>query len=143
LFREDRSVISIEVVYNGAADGDAARNTISIIGGLSSNSEPALAAATYEDSSLFFGHCFIATALYVDNDQKKLALLREFRDQVLLPTSHGESFVRSYYRYSPPIANWLRDNNWAQASLRVAMLPVIGIAWIILHATVLPMSISV
>ena len=105
MFREDRSVISIEVVYNGAADGDAARNTISIIGGLSSNSEPALAAATDEDSSLFFGHCFIATALYVDNDQKKLALLLEFRDQVLLPTSLGESFVRSYYRYSPPIAN--------------------------------------
>ncbi|WP_069471054.1 zinc ribbon domain-containing protein [Candidatus Marithrix sp. Canyon 246] len=51
--------------------------------------------------------CFIVTAVYNSPTAPKVMILREFRDQKLLTTSLGKSFVKFYYKYSPPIANLL------------------------------------
>jgi cold shock CspA family protein len=53
-------------------------------------------------------YCFIATAVYGDSDAPEVMTLRRFRDQVLIPNVLGQALVRSYYRLSPPIADWLR-----------------------------------
>jgi len=127
-FNEDRTEVAIEVVDNGVADGNADRHAISIVGGLGAALEPEAFAAQSEQ-----GHCFIATALYVDDHQGKLQLLRDFRDEILLSSALGEAFVRSYYRQSPPVANWLRDNTWAQTPARIMLLPAVGIAWLIME----------
>jgi hypothetical protein len=53
------------------------------------------------------GICFIATAAYGTETAKEIDILREFRNEVLLPNSLGARFVSLYYQISPPIANFI------------------------------------
>lgn len=50
--------------------------------------------------------CFIATAVY-GSAAPETQLLRDWRDDVLLPSKAGRCFVRTYYAVSPPIARVL------------------------------------
>ncbi len=51
--------------------------------------------------------CFIATAAYGTSTAEQINILREFRDEVLLPNKVGAAFVSFYYRVSPPIADFI------------------------------------
>lgn len=59
--------------------------------------------------------CFIATAVYGGVNAPEVRFLREFRDDYLLPTSAGREFVDLYYEYSPPIADYIKRNEWARS----------------------------
>ncbi len=61
--------------------------------------------------------CFIASALY-GHAAPETALLRAFRDQVLLVSRVGRLAVRCYYVLSPPIARWLAGHPRARALVR-------------------------
>jgi cold shock CspA family protein len=69
--------------------------------------------------------CFIATAVYDDPKAPQVHVLRTWRDQSLLPTRSGRAFVRVYYRYSPPIANWLREHPSSARVVRAALDQVV------------------
>lgn len=56
-----------------------------------------------------FSACFIATAVYEDYNHPNVIILRNFRDNYLLTNSIGSKFVQFYYRYSPKIANYIKD----------------------------------
>ena len=51
--------------------------------------------------------------------------LRGFRDHVLMPTAPGRWFVGTYYAWSPPVADWIRERPWARAAVRAGLGPVI------------------
>jgi cold shock CspA family protein len=55
-------------------------------------------------------YCFIATAVYADPNCYQVCELRKFRDTKLLNNCAGKAFVSSYYRFSPPIANWIKKH---------------------------------
>lgn len=55
------------------------------------------------------GGCYIATAVYQDYNAPEVVVLRNFRDATLLKTFWGRLFVKVYYHFSPPIADWLKD----------------------------------
>ena len=55
--------------------------------------------------------CFIATAVYKDDMAWQVLLLRRFRDQYLTTNPFGRSFIRFYYKVSPPIANFLKNRD--------------------------------
>jgi hypothetical protein len=78
------------------------------------------------------GGCFIATAAYGSPMQPFVKILREFRDRFLLNNSVGRSFVRLYYGYSPPVADYIAAHNTVLAVVRWSLLPVVGISWTIL-----------
>ena len=72
--------------------------------------------------------CFIATAAYGTDTAKELDVLREFRDEVLLSNVLGADFVSFYYRNSPPIADFISDNEFLRTVTREVLVdPVVGI----------------
>jgi hypothetical protein len=72
--------------------------------------------------------CFIATAAYGTDTAKELNILREFRDEVLLPNSLGAKFVSSYYKTSPPIANFISQHEVLRTAVRVGFVdPIVKI----------------
>jgi len=52
-------------------------------------------------------------------------VLRHFRDNVLLKTGPGTAFVELYYRYSPPIADFIRKHEILRVVTRWLLTPLI------------------
>ncbi len=74
------------------------------------------------------GPCFIATAAYGTDTAEQLDILREFRDTVLQPNRLGAEFVSLYYRTSPPLANFISQNEVLRTIVRVGFVdPIVKI----------------
>jgi len=71
------------------------------------------------------GGCFIATAAYGTPMAGEVRYLRAFRDQVLLHSEMGRWFVRQYYRYSPALADVLREHDGWRAVVRAGLTPLV------------------
>ncbi len=69
--------------------------------------------------------CFIATAAYGSYLEPHVMVLRHFRDEVLLQSVAGTAFVKFYYRYSPPIADYIAEHAILRMMMRVALTPLI------------------
>jgi hypothetical protein len=78
------------------------------------------------------GGCFIATAAYGSLMEPHVKILRDFRDKCLLDNALGKGFVKTYYRYSPPIADFISKHDNLRAIVRLSLLPVVGISWVAL-----------
>jgi len=78
------------------------------------------------------GGCFIATAAYGSPMAPHVQLLRDFRDKFFLNNSFGKGFVRRYYTYSPPIADFISKHDNLRTIVRATLLPVVGISWVAL-----------
>lgn len=76
--------------------------------------------------------CFIATAAYGSLIEPHVKILRNFRDKVLLTNLLGKGFVKAYYTYSPPIADFISKHDHLKTIVRLSLLPVVGISWIAL-----------
>jgi hypothetical protein len=74
------------------------------------------------------GGCFIATAAYGTDTARQLDILREFRDEVLLPNSLGAKLVSLYYKTSPPIADFISQNDVLRTVVRMGFVePIVKI----------------
>ena len=78
------------------------------------------------------GGCFIATAAYGSYTAPYVKILREMRDRFLLTHSIGKRFVNLYYKYSPPIANFIANHDNIKILVRLSLLPLVGISWLAL-----------
>jgi hypothetical protein len=74
------------------------------------------------------GGCFIATAAFGTPMAPEVRYLRAFRDQHLLTNKLGRKFVETYYRLSPPMADWLREHESARAVVRALLAPLIAVS---------------
>lgn len=73
--------------------------------------------------------CFIATAVYGTSLAPEVNTLRVFRDNILLSNNAGEKFVNFYYRFSPPIANFISKHSMLKTCIRkIFVAPVVKIA---------------
>lgn len=68
------------------------------------------------------GGCFIATAAYGGPHHPDLDTLRDFRDKRLLTNSAGRAFVRFYYRYSPPLAEYVSKHPALRLIVKIALM---------------------
>lgn len=69
--------------------------------------------------------CFIATAAYGSYLDPHVMVLRNFRDNVLLQSELGTSFVTFYYKYSPPLADFIAQHDLLRMIFRLALTPLI------------------
>ena len=78
------------------------------------------------------GGCFIATAAYGSLLEPQVVLLQQFRDNFLLTNRPGTFFVTQYYRYSPPIADFIAEHSILRAITRFFLYPLVGVAALLL-----------
>ena len=79
------------------------------------------------------GGCFIATAAFGSPLEKHVILLKEFRDKCLLPHSLGRKFVTAYYKYSPPVANFISHHGFIKLLVRIALFPLLVLSYALLR----------
>jgi len=84
------------------------------------------------------GGCFIATAAFGSMMEPHVKILREFRDRFLLNNSLGKAFVRLYYTYSPPIADFIATHDNIKAMVRLSLLPVVGLSCVSMKLGLIP-----
>jgi hypothetical protein len=72
--------------------------------------------------------CFIATATMGDTSHPYVVLLRKFRDNRLLGSFWGNVFVETYYKVSPPLANFISKSDWLKSmSLTLLIKPLVNL----------------
>ncbi len=69
--------------------------------------------------------CFIATAAYGSYLEPEVMTLRRFRDRSLITNAPGRAFVRLYYTYSPPAAEFIAAHPAARWAARTALTPLV------------------
>jgi len=83
------------------------------------------------------GGCLIATATYGSELAPQVQQLRELRDNTLLQTESGESFMNTfndfYYSFSPYIADYECENPIFKEAVKLAITPMISSLSILNH----------
>ena len=76
------------------------------------------------------GGCLIATATYGSELAPQVQMLREIRDNSLLQTQSGQSFMEGfnqfYYSFSPAIADYERENPVFKEAIKITITPLIS-----------------
>jgi len=76
------------------------------------------------------GGCLIATATYGSELVPQVQMLREIRDNSLLQTQSGQSFMKSfnqfYYSFSPVIADYERQNPVFKEAVKLTITPLLA-----------------
>lgn len=100
-----------------------------IIGSEATNAQFGIAHATGECTSAI-GGCLIATATYGTEFTPQVQLLRELRDNTILETNSGTSFMsvfnQFYYSFSPTIADWERQNPIFKEVVKMTITPMLS-----------------
>ena len=84
------------------------------------------------------GGCLIATATYGSEMAPQVQFLREIRDNQLMSTDSGVSFMTGfnqfYYSFSPYIADYERENPIFQEAVKIGITPLLSSLSIMSHA---------
>jgi peptidyl-prolyl cis-trans isomerase B (cyclophilin B) len=83
------------------------------------------------------GGCLIATAAFGSELAPQVQMLRETRDNILMNTESGKSFLLSfnqlYYSFSPTIADWERQNPIFKETVRITITPLLTSLLVLNH----------
>ncbi len=68
--------------------------------------------------------CFISTAAFGSNMATEVQIFRNFRDHFLVQSDFGRLFVKTYYKYSPPLANFIAESEVLKFLARLFLYPL-------------------
>lgn len=77
------------------------------------------------NSPVTVDRCFIATAAYGSLLHPYVTELRNFRDKYLLTHAPGRYLVSQYYHFSPPLADYIRNNEIARSLTQLLLTPIV------------------
>ena len=90
-----------------------------------------------DDFSDYGGGCLIATATFGSELAPQVQKLRETRDDILMNTESGKTFLSSfnqlYYSFSPTIADWERQNPIFKETIRIVITPLLTSLLVLNH----------
>lgn len=119
--------VTIHFIDGGRGDDDGIANGMIVDpSGLGEGSSSG-SSANYKSG------CFIATAAYGSLMEPHVKILRNFRDRFLITNYLGNAFVQTYYKYSPPIADYIAEHSSLRTAVRWSLLPLIGMSWSLLN----------
>ena len=140
-FLGQRDQYNNAIHYSSSSDFESftVKSTSSSSSGSSSSSSSKsglkCGAGTHEENGecvadgLMGGGCLIATATFGSELAPQVQQLRELRDNSLLQTSSGTSFMTGfnqfYYSFSPTIADWERQNPVFKEAVKLTITPLI------------------
>ena len=130
---EKRTYYFVSRTYD--IDGNESENSVELY------YEPSSSNSVATTSSSSGGGCFIATASYGSPLEPHVKLLRQFRDRFLFTNVMGRTFVRLYYKYSPPIADFISGHESLRMIVRWSLLPLVGMSWGLLKLGFLPTTV--
>ena len=86
------------------------------------------------------GGCLIATATYGSELAPQVQLLREIRDNTVLQTQSGTSFMTAfnqfYYSFSPAIADYERENTVFKETVKLTLTPLLVSLTLLQHVDI-------
>ena len=119
----DLTVHEIDSRYIFAAESSASKNDL--IFSIGDNTEDNIEIKNTEDG----GGCLIATAAFGSELSPQVQFLREIRDNTVLQTESGISFMTSfnqfYYSFSPVIADYERENPAFKEVVKLTLTPLL------------------
>ena len=115
---------SYDIVANSKQNGQTITQTKTIAQSTQQSTEK-----TSDTKSSSGGGCLIATATYGSELAPEVQKLRELRDNSLLSTESGTSFMSTfndvYYSFSPVIADYERENPVFREMVKIVITPMI------------------
>ena len=86
------------------------------------------------------GGCLIATAAFGSEMSPQVQQLREIRDNIVMQTSSGKSFMTGfnqiYYSFSPQIADYERENPIFKEAVKVTLTPMLASFSLLAHVPI-------
>jgi len=67
--------------------------------------------------------CFISTAAFGSDMASEVETFRQFRNHFLIPYDFGREFIKAYYEFSPPAANFIAQSEVLRFTARVLLYP--------------------
>jgi len=84
---------------------------------------------TIQENNNEGGGCLIATAAFGSEMSPQVQQLREIRDNIVMQTSSGKSFMTGfnqvYYSFSPQIADYERENPIFKEAVKITLTPLL------------------
>ena len=81
------------------------------------------------------GGCFIATAAYGSYLDSHVETLRDFRDSYMVTNPVGSALVSTYYKLSPPVAEFIDDHPTLKPIVRAGLLPAVAMSTVTVNTT--------
>jgi hypothetical protein len=133
IFGVDRKSVALKIEDGGFGDADGVKNGVIVdpggVGYDSPSSVPQNGEAAFEG----VGGCFIATSAYASYMEPNVKILRDLRDIYLLQNRPGRLLVNAYYKYSPPIADFIAKHPILRVVVKIDLAPIVGICYILVH----------
>jgi hypothetical protein len=86
------------------------------------------------------GGCLIATAAFGSEMSPQVQQLREIRDNIVMQTSSGKSFMTGfnqvYYSFSPYVADYERENSIFKEAVKVTLTPMLASFSLLTHVPI-------
>ena len=119
----DLTVNEIDGRYIFATESSASKNDL--IFSIGDNAGDNIEIKNTEDG----GGCLIATAAFGSELSPQVQFLREIRDNTVLQTESGTSFMTGfnqfYYSFSPVIADYERENSTFKEAVKITLTPLL------------------
>jgi hypothetical protein len=130
----DGKSVFLELKDGGYGDSDGIANGVIVDpGGIAAEGSADVEGVANTGESGGGGGCFIATAAFGSKFEKHVQLLQKFRGIYLMPHKIGREFVTAYYKYSPPIAEFITNHDTLRMMIRWSLLPLVGLSWMLVH----------